>query len=83
MIRDEHAFQEILQQAKAQGPIPMAVAHPCSRESMQVTIVANGSCLAATWSRRPGSWSGCSSRPAAQCRLPASSLAQACAGDNC
>jgi phosphotransacetylase len=40
MIRDEHAFQEILQQAKAQGPIPMAVAHPCSRESMQGALEA-------------------------------------------
>ncbi len=40
MIRDEHAFQQILQQAKAQGPIPMAVAHPCSRESMQGALEA-------------------------------------------
>src|SRR5215472_9800115 len=53
-----------------------------TRESMQDTIVANGSCPAATRSRRSVSWSGCSRCPATQWRLPASSLAHACAGDN-
>jgi len=34
MLRDAHAFRDILQQAKQLGPLPMAVAHPCSRESL-------------------------------------------------
>ena len=34
MTRDEHAFADILQQAIGLGPLPMAVAHPCSREAL-------------------------------------------------
>lgn len=34
MHRDAHAFQDILEQARELGPLPMAVAHPCSRESL-------------------------------------------------
>jgi len=34
MLRDEHAFKDMLEQARRLGPLPMAVAHPCSRESL-------------------------------------------------
>lgn len=34
MLRDEHAFHDMLDQARALGPLPLAVAHPCSRESL-------------------------------------------------
>ncbi len=41
MIRDEHAFSDILEQATTLGPLPMAVAHPCSRESLLGAIEAS------------------------------------------
>ncbi|WP_293813781.1 phosphate acetyltransferase [uncultured Aquitalea sp.] len=34
MTKDDKAFDDILQQAQALGPLPMAVAHPCSREAL-------------------------------------------------
>jgi phosphate acetyltransferase len=34
MQRDALAFKDMLDQARALGPLPMAVAHPCSRESL-------------------------------------------------
>jgi phosphate acetyltransferase len=34
MLRDALAFQDMLDQARKLGPLPMAVAHPCSRESL-------------------------------------------------
>ncbi|OWY39829.1 phosphate acetyltransferase [Xenophilus sp. AP218F] len=40
MTHDDHAFDDILQQARALGPLPMAVAHPCSREALQGAIEA-------------------------------------------
>jgi len=40
MTRDDSAFDDILQQATAQGPLPMAVAHPCSRESLLGAVEA-------------------------------------------
>ncbi|WP_062788285.1 phosphate acetyltransferase [Aquitalea pelogenes] len=40
MTRDDKAFDDILQQATAQGPLPMAVAHPCSREALLGAVEA-------------------------------------------
>lgn len=40
MTRDEHAFADILQQAIGLGPLPMAVAHPCSREALLGAVEA-------------------------------------------
>ena len=40
MTRDEHAFADILQQAQANGPRPMAVAHPCSSEALLGAVEA-------------------------------------------
>ncbi|MFC3627261.1 bifunctional enoyl-CoA hydratase/phosphate acetyltransferase [Vogesella amnigena] len=40
MTRDEHAFADILQQAHANGPRPMAVAHPCSSEALLGAVEA-------------------------------------------
>lgn len=40
MIHDTHAFDDILQQARALGTLPMAVAHPCSRESLLGAVEA-------------------------------------------
>jgi phosphate acetyltransferase/phosphate butyryltransferase len=34
MTHDDQAFDDILQQAEQLGPLPMAVAHPCSREAL-------------------------------------------------
>jgi len=34
MLRDALAFKDILEQAQQLGPLPMAVAHPCSKESL-------------------------------------------------
>ncbi|BEV73448.1 MULTISPECIES: bifunctional enoyl-CoA hydratase/phosphate acetyltransferase [unclassified Paludibacterium] len=38
LLRDIHAFEDIREEAKRLGPLPMAVAHPCSRESLQGAI---------------------------------------------
>lgn len=40
MTRDDKAFDDILQQATSQGPLPMAVAHPCSREALLGAVEA-------------------------------------------
>ncbi|GGY07628.1 phosphate acetyltransferase [Paludibacterium paludis] len=40
MIRDDNAFTDILEQATTLGPLPMAVAHPCSRESLLGAVEA-------------------------------------------
>lgn len=40
MTRDDKAFDDILQQATEQGPLPMAVAHPCSREALLGAVEA-------------------------------------------
>jgi phosphate acetyltransferase/phosphate butyryltransferase len=40
MTRDDKAFDDILQQATALGPLPMAVAHPCSREALLGAVEA-------------------------------------------
>ncbi|AVG14441.1 MULTISPECIES: phosphate acetyltransferase [Chromobacteriaceae] len=40
MIHDTHAFDDILQQARQLGALPMAVAHPCSRESLLGAVEA-------------------------------------------
>ncbi|POZ62434.1 phosphate acetyltransferase [Chromobacterium alticapitis] len=40
MIHDTHAFDDILQQARQLGSLPMAVAHPCSRESLLGAVEA-------------------------------------------
>ena len=40
MTRDDKAFDDILQQAAALGPLPMAVAHPCSREALLGAVEA-------------------------------------------
>ncbi|MEQ6291348.1 phosphate acetyltransferase [Vogesella sp. GCM10023246] len=40
MTRDEHAFADIIEQAQANGPRPMAVAHPCSTESLLGAVEA-------------------------------------------
>ncbi|MBV8049020.1 MAG: phosphate acetyltransferase [Paludibacterium sp.] len=38
LLRDTHAFEDIRDEAKRLGPLPMAVAHPCSRESLQGAV---------------------------------------------
>ncbi len=40
MTRDEHAFADILEEAEQFGPLPMAVAHPCSQESLMGAVEA-------------------------------------------
>ncbi|MFC3530585.1 phosphate acetyltransferase [Vogesella facilis] len=40
MTRDEHAFADIIEQAQANGPRPMAVAHPCSTEALLGAVEA-------------------------------------------
>ncbi|MDC7704867.1 bifunctional enoyl-CoA hydratase/phosphate acetyltransferase [Vogesella indigofera] len=40
MIRDAHAFSDIISQATANGPQPMAVAHPCSPEALLGAVEA-------------------------------------------
>ncbi|MBA4710862.1 phosphate acetyltransferase [Aquitalea aquatica] len=40
MTRDDKAFDDILQQATNLGPLPMAVAHPCSREALLGAVEA-------------------------------------------
>ena len=40
MTHDDNAFAAFLAQAHANGPLPMAVAHPCSREALQGAIEA-------------------------------------------
>ncbi|WP_174873239.1 phosphate acetyltransferase [Vogesella oryzae] len=40
MTRDEHAFADIIEQARANGPRPMAVAHPCSTEALLGAVEA-------------------------------------------
>ncbi|SCK06774.1 phosphate acetyltransferase [Vogesella sp. LIG4] len=40
MTRDEHAFADIIEQARANGPRPMAVAHPCSSEALLGAVEA-------------------------------------------
>ncbi|NDV13871.1 phosphate acetyltransferase [Crenobacter caeni] len=40
MTYDDNAFSGILAQARANGPVSMAVAHPCSRESLQGALEA-------------------------------------------
>ena len=40
MTRDEHAFADILEEAEQFGPLSMAVAHPCSQESLMGAVEA-------------------------------------------
>ncbi|MCL6262041.1 phosphate acetyltransferase [Craterilacuibacter sp. RT1T] len=40
MTHDDNAFANIMAQAHRNGPIPMAVAHPCSREALQGAVEA-------------------------------------------
>ncbi len=40
MTYDDNAFAGILAQARANGPVSMAVAHPCSREALQGALEA-------------------------------------------
>jgi phosphate acetyltransferase/phosphate butyryltransferase len=40
MFRDVHAFHDMLEEARRLGPLPMAVAHPCSKESLQGAVEA-------------------------------------------
>ena len=40
MTRDDHAFTDIIEQARSNGPRPMAVAHPCSPEALQGAVEA-------------------------------------------
>jgi phosphate acetyltransferase/phosphate butyryltransferase len=38
--RDVHAFRDFMEEAQHLGPLPMAVAHPCSRESLTGAVEA-------------------------------------------
>lgn len=40
MNRMNNAFEDIVQRARAQGPLPMAVAHPCSPEALLGAVEA-------------------------------------------
>ncbi|CUA81625.1 MULTISPECIES: phosphate acetyltransferase [Gulbenkiania] len=55
MIRDEHAFYDIYAQARALGPLPMAVAHPCSREALLGAVEASQHGIAVPILVGPGS----------------------------